>query len=619
MEKGNVRGNITFAPLRNLQIQWNTGYSRALTQKTPTGGTAKGVTLNAFRRDRNYFNDKNPDVISQVLEFDLRSYVDHLVTGVTATFSPFSRMTNRLTAGYDLAGQETRGLEPFGYVLTPTGEIHDTRWQSRTLTFDYVGSYGFDLSETLRSTFSWGGQSITTEETKNSAFGQNFPGPGEPTVSSASISLGFEERIRVVNAGFFFQNVFDFRDRYFLTAGIRFDGNSAFGEDLGIQAYPKVSASYIISDETFWNDDLGTLKLRAAYGHSGRAPGAFDAVRTWEPSRLGDAVAFLPNNLGNADLGPERTSEIEVGFEGAFLNDRLTLDFTYYNQKTTDALFGVRQIPTNGGWSSQLKNVGEIKNTGIELSATGRLIQTADYSWELGGMVSTNNSETVDLGGAAPFSLGNRGYIVEGQPVPVMRVDCVTNPDELADPIIKRDCNLGPNRPTLTLGFNSNVRLPLGVTVSARGEYQGGAYAYSLMDGESITRGIRWPACFNSYPDLDAGNVSALTARERAMCIASNADRDFAVFPLDFFRMRDVTVMAPIPTRWVPGEIASATLSLSAQNFFTWKEAADSYLDPETTGGFWTEEYVGMNARVHQVGGSIPIPATFVASLRFVF
>lgn len=617
MGQYSVRGNVSSSPLSGLTLQWNTGYTRSNVQKAGTGGTAAGVTLNAFRRDRNYFGSEDPAVVSEVFDFDLRNFIDHLITGVTATYAPTTALTNRFTVGYDLASQETRALMPFGFVQNPGGQIHDTRWQNRTLSLDYVGSFKFGLMQDLGSTFSWGAQSVTTEETSNSAYSQNFPGPGDPTVSSGAISAGFEERFRVINAGFFLQNVFDFRDRFFLTAGLRVDGNSAFGENLGLQTYPKVSASYVISDEPFWNPDLGSLKLRAAYGHAGRAPGAFDAVRTWQPLKFGDNTAFLPGNLGNPDLGPERTAEFELGFDAAVLQNRLQVELTYYNQRTTDALFNIRQAPTTGGFGSQLANVGEILNTGVELSVNSHLLRGSVYSWDLGGTLSTNQSEAVSLGGSPAFSLGNRGWVVEGQPVPVMRGRCITNPDELAAPEIDAECNVGSNRPTRTFTAYTTLVGPYGISLSGRGEYQGGGYAYSLMDGESITRGIRWPSCFNSYPAIDAGNVSELTARERAFCISANSNRDFAIFPLDFFRMRDVTLSAPVDFL-VPGA-SSARLSLSAQNFFTWKKAKDTFADPETSGGFGGPTTVGGNAIVHTIGGTIPVPATFTAALRLTF
>src|SRR5690606_31146187 len=121
-----------------------------------------------------------------------------------------------------------------------------------------------------------------------------------------------------------------------LTLGMRVDGNSAFGGDFGLQPYPRASFSYVLSDEPFWPESLGSLRLRGASGHAGRAPGAFDAVRTWDPYSWAGESAFAPRSLGNPDLGPERTKETELGFEASVLQDRLTVNFTYYSQVTED-------------------------------------------------------------------------------------------------------------------------------------------------------------------------------------------------------------------------------------------------------------------------------------------
>jgi TonB-dependent starch-binding outer membrane protein SusC len=615
LKQTGVRSNLSFSPIDNLTVQWNTGYARTRVRKTPVGGTAEGVTLNAFRRSRNYFNNNDPDVIRQVLDFDLRNFIDHLTTGTTITYNPSSRLTTRLTAGYDLAQQETRAIEPFGFYYVPDGRMHDTRWEHRTLSLDYVASLKANLTNLVTSSFAVGAQLFQEETNSTSAYSQDFPGPGDPTVSSGGVSLGFEDRQRVINAGFFFQDVLGYRDRYFLTAGIRFDGNSAFGQNLGLQAYPKLSGSYVISDEPFWSDALGSLKLRAAWGQAGRAPGAFDAVQTWTPDKLGNSVAFLPNNLGNPDLGPERTTEYELGFDWSGVSDRLTLIATYYHQVTSDALFRVSQIPSNGGWGSQLRNMGELKNQGFELTANAAIIRSTQWGLNAGLTVSTNESEVTDLGTASSFSVGNRGFIVEGQPAPVMRGLCVTNPDEFANPIIEEDCNYGPNQPTRTVIGTTALRLPwAGLELSARGEYQGGHWAYSLMDGESITRGIRWPACFNSYQKIESGDMSNVTASERAHCISTLANRDFAIFPMDFFRMRDLTLTIPLPPSLLG--TTGGRVALSAANFYTWKKASTSLIDPETSGGFQTGMNVDGNEFTHSAGGSIPIPATFTISVR---
>jgi TonB-dependent SusC/RagA subfamily outer membrane receptor len=618
LDKGtqsSVRGNLSVVPRKDITVQWNTSFSTNELTKTPAGGTAAGLTLNASRRDRNYFGSADPAQIGRVLDFQLTSRVDHLVTGGTLQYQPNEDFSTRLILGYDLAAQETRNYMPYGFATVPKGQISDGRYSSRTTTADFAATWSRKLFGDLRTSLSGGAQAVAVDQLNVVAGSRDFPGPGEQTVSNGAVSLGVEERSRVINAGLFAQNVFDFKNRYFLTLGARFDGNSAFGDKLGLQMYPKVSGSYVLSDESFWPKDVGTMKLRAAYGQSGRAPGAFDAVRTWTSYSWGGTSAFIPRNLGNALLGPERTSEIEAGFENSTLGGRLNVDFTWYKRTTKDALFAVSQAPSQGLWGSQLENVGKLQSDGVEIGVNGTLIQRPQFGWDAGFTYSTNHSKVLSLGSAAPFTIGNFGWVVEGAPVPVIRGFCVANPDEFAAPIRKADCEYGPNTPTRTITGTTSFTLPGDFSISTRGEYQGGAFGYSLLDGEAIVRGIRWPSCFNAYPAIDAGNLAVVPASMRARCMSAYAIRDYAIFPLDFFRLRDLTLRRSFPVR--VGGASSAQVSISGQNLFWWKKAKDSLLDPETSGGFTNQS--GMSQQVRSVGGSIPIPRTFLVSVRVTY
>src|SRR6185312_9870735 len=199
-----------------------------------------------------------------------------------------------------------------------------------------------------------------------------------PTLTTGSLrTVDAVDEERVINAGFFGQEMVSWRDRLFVTAGMRVDGNSAFGTSFGLQTYPKLSASYAISDEDFWKHVKGveSLKLRAAMGESGKAPGAFDAVRTWDPVAAENGQpAFTPAQVGNPDLGPERTREWEAGFDASALDGRLGLVYTYYDQHTFGALIPVQQDPSNGFAGSQLINAGQLFNHGNEVTLTAELV-----------------------------------------------------------------------------------------------------------------------------------------------------------------------------------------------------------------------------------------------------
>ncbi|MFC1640355.1 TonB-dependent receptor domain-containing protein, partial [Gemmatimonadota bacterium] len=310
--KGSIRGNFDFTPMENLEVSWNTSFTKTDITNTPAGNNAQGITLNAYRRERNYMGTTHPDTLSLLLDFDIQTHLSRMITGVTARYAPTEYLMQRVTFGYDQAGSEMRSIRPFGSRAHPAGIVSDIRWQNTTVTADYLGTLTLDLSESVHNSFSWGGQAISSDEAQVTGYGENLP-PGEMTVSSASVTLAGESRQKIQTGGFFVQDVLSLKDRYFLTLGMRGDYNSVFGQNIKglLQVFPKASVSYVISDETFWPLALGQLKLRGAWGQAGRAPGTFDAVKTWDPVGWGGQMAFDPENIGNDSLGPERTTEWE--------------------------------------------------------------------------------------------------------------------------------------------------------------------------------------------------------------------------------------------------------------------------------------------------------------------
>ncbi|MDP2958479.1 MAG: TonB-dependent receptor, partial [Longimicrobiales bacterium] len=471
---------------------------------------------------------------------------------------------------------------------------------------------------------STGGQSVTTDTREVEGEGIDFAGPGVPDVDAGANRLSWERRVREVTAGFFGPALFNIRDRYFITAGLRVDGNSAFGKALGLQAYPKVSVSYVISDEGFWKEGYGSLKLRAAYGQSGRAPGTFDAVRTWRAIGYGGQPTYLPDNLGNAELGPERSGETEVGFDWSVLDDRFGADVTYYKRVTKDALFNVRHAPSEGFSTGQQENVGELENHGFEANLRATLYDAESWGVDVGSSIYTNSSEVVSLGGAAPFS-GGGSWIQEGQPITLTRGVTIKNPDSLTDPLysctdsrvvagascMNLDVPIGPQAPTKVFGFSTTLRMPKGIELSARGEYQGGHYIYDGPTNEGVNRNIRWPTCAEYYTYTDAGNGAQAPAQMRYDCDSRFYRRGTKLYPADFFKVRDLTVRVPLGAL-VPGS-SSSTLTVSGQNFYRWRNADFPIFDPEMVGNS------GFGSAVSSITEHIPPPASFVASIRVVF
>jgi outer membrane receptor protein involved in Fe transport len=479
------------------------------------------------------------------------------------------------------------------------------------LTLEYVGTYAATFTPSFAADFSVGGQSITDESQEVRGQSEGFPGPGMVTLNSGAVTIAREARRRTITGGFFGQALLKFQDRYFVTLGLRVDGNSVFGENFGWQIYPKISGSYVISDESFWPSALGEVKLRAAYGAAGRAPGAFDALRTWNPVSWGGQSAFLPGNRGNPNLGPENTAEIDVGFDGAWFDGRLLADFSYYRRQTSEALVAVGSPASGGGWGSQLENVGELRASGLELALTGTLLEGSSYSWDIGADVSTNHSEVLSLGGLPGFSSGSQTRIEVGYPVPVVRGDLILNPDERAPIDDQRNHNFGPNTPTLIFAPRTTLQLPRGLVLSVRGEYQGGHYLYDgATRWAAATGGILYQ-CAEAAVDIENGNLDNLTAREHAFCRRENLRNGYFVYPADFFKLRELSLQIPV-TEFVPGA-ANALLTVSGRNLYRWLNDEFTAWDPEVTG--WD----GVNSFANVIWEQPAPPKLFSMSLRVSF
>lgn len=608
-EQVNLRGNFAIQVSEKLHLDYNTGWSRNNLRHTPQGNNSQGLVTIAYRDVAGGLGANWRERIKETYTWEITNDQTHVVTGITAVHAITENISNRLTLGLDQINVEMRSIRPYGFVFEPRGVVNNGQYIHRSVTLDWLTNVTMQPREDLTATLSGGAQMLRDAQAFVNAYSDNLPGPGVPTVSSGARQLSSEERQQVVTGGVFAQALVGFRDRYFLTLGLRVDGNSAFGDDFGFQPYPKASFSYVISDESFWPERLGEVKLRAAYGHAGRAPGAFDATRTWAPVGFGGQPAFYPNQVGNPSLGPERTAELEVGFDANVLDGRLSVEFTHFDQVVSDALFPVGQIPSLGFGSSQLMNVGKVGNRGFELALNASVLEWEWGGWDVGVNLTQQKNKILDMGEAPETN-----SIREGQPVPIMVGTKLFNPDEIAPPDFVTDHVFGPREPTHILGLNSSLRLPLGMQASFRGEFLGGHYI-SISGISNTTARHAWPECeVRAYDYLRNGRGNELTAYETLMCNTSYPGGSYpTIYKADFFRVRELSLTAPIPVR----RLGNAAVTLSARNYWTWFNDEWFFSDPEifARGG----EFGGLNTTGGTIDESVPPPKMFTISVRTTF
>ncbi|RXG12425.1 TonB-linked SusC/RagA family outer membrane protein [Leeuwenhoekiella aestuarii] len=202
---------------------------------------------------------------------------------------------------------------------------------------------------------------------------------------------------------------YNLMDRYILTLTGRYDGASVLSDDNKWAFFPSASFAYRVIREDFMRNQkvFSDLKLRLSYGQTGNngIGGGLNPLGTLSLlessyTNIGDASVstLFVNGLANQDLTWERTSEVNVGFDFGFLNNRLTGSVDVYNRNIKDIIF-FRPLPTATGFGGTFDNIGESRNRGIEVGLNAKIIDNEDFTWSTNLNFASNRNEIVNLYG----------------------------------------------------------------------------------------------------------------------------------------------------------------------------------------------------------------------------
>lgn len=600
----NARMNVAISPNPSIKISANSGVviSRFRLPLQGNDGVLPSLqrgspsTLNSPRRG---WQTAPPETLYEAYQFN--HDVNRVTGGVTLEHTPNDWFKQRFTGGLDFTDQNVSYYTPRlgatdAQFFSPTfasGSKEVTREDVLYGTLEYTATASFSVSEKLATNTSAGFQVYQKSIQFTQAEGQGFPATGVKTIAGAgTFQRGRDDFVENNTVGFFIQEQIGWNDRLFLTAAMRADDNSAFGENFDLVYYPKVSASWVLSEEPFWNVDwINSLRLRGAYGESGQQPDAFAALRTFraraEPSGV---AAVTPEAAGNPDLGPERGKEIELGFDMSLFNDRVGVDLTYYNQKTTDAILSRNVAPSTGFAGQQFVNVGEVANRGFEFAVNATVVDSRDIDWDLGVSVNTNHNEITKLGLDGWLDIGWTTRHQEGYPVgsffAAKVLSATLDADGTAIDMICDDgeggsmsCDdapwvyLGHPSPDQEGSVSSSVTLFDQVRISGLMDFQFGQSKY-LTD--------RWNRCawrqnceINAYPErFDPKAVGA----------AQNGgwnEFDWWVQKSSFARFRELSVEYTLSPRLASMlKAGSGSISVAGRNLGLWTDYPG--LDPET-------------------------------------
>jgi len=447
-QRSTARLNLDQVLTNWANLSTSLSYSHSNNQQVPNGGlNASYGALTGFIFGPNTVNPEpdpqtgeypNNTILANPLEvidaYDFENEVNRVIGSAKLTLTPYKGLSIDHTLGLDTYSQVGTAFIPAGTSAPglSTGFGRRSEREFFQLNNDLRISYQTDLKPWLNSSSLLGG-TLQYENVETIGLqAQQFSLGSRVVSGGANFEQPGEFRSETVIYGVFGQQTFGYKDRLFLTGAARFDASSVFGKDERWQFFPKVSGSYVVSEEDFWDDSgisdiITSFKLRASLGVSGgqTAIGAFDRFNLFNPTSINGRSAMLPSSQrGAVDVKPERQTELELGVDANFLSDRLTVEFTWYKQNTEDLLLFRTTAPSTG-FSTKLGNFGELDNTGIELLVKGVPINKQDLQWTSSLTFSANENEIQGVEGGTliiPESFGQVAAI-NGEPLGVFYSD----------------------------------------------------------------------------------------------------------------------------------------------------------------------------------------------------
>ncbi len=636
------RANFTLNPTDKIQVESNLSYITGRTNLAIEAGYGGTTWTTFYAQPQNlYFKDGTPKPNNGFYsalpdayykQYQLFQDINRFTGSVQITHSPATWFTHHLTVGTD-QGMEGNSelsavhLDPnFSYFFQNDADSGYKSVSTRQNTFSsltYGGTIKSAFSAVSAST-SYGVDFFRRNTNFLSAYGEDFPGPGLTAVASTtSARTGSETSIENNTVGLYAQEQLGFRDRMFLTGGIRADNNSSFGANFKRVYYPKVSASWVVSEEPFYRVPFAnTLKLRAAYGQTGQAPLPYSAVPFFTAiTGPSGAAAVTPASRGNPDLGPERGYETEFGFDAGFLQDRAGIEFTHFSGGTRNAILDQPVAPSTGYPGTQLINAGRLTKHGDEIMLRATPIAGTRTTWDLTFSRATNHTKVVDLGGATFISPSTYIRHTVGYPVGAWWekrvVDATIDPATgkaiavLCDPGTGGapvSCGsapvlyLGSTVPTSEGAFTSTLTFFSNFSFYTLIDFKGG---YKKLDGNRRVRCHIFAECReNYYPkEFSPAIVGAITSRNYVSDLINDAS---------YTKLREISLSYNLPSSFASRlGAARASVSIAGRNLHTWTNYKG--LEPEAsfqggTRGFgqWEQDVT-------------PQLRTFVGSLRLNF
>ncbi len=632
LNRYNVRSNFNYVPDSRLTIDAGLGLVQNRTQlpnldNSVSGWIAGGMLGSPLTRTDSPANSADGWFgfnrhYNALAGINNQLLTHRVMPTMTASYTPKSWFTNRVTVGADLASDKQAEYYPKNdsAQYTPasynTGRKTQAARTAERYSLDYLGNIRRTYGEKWEGNLSFGMQVISTKNSTTNSEGLGFVTNSNNSINSAATTTGGSVYTEQKQIGYLSQLQLGYQNRAFVQAAVRVDKNSSFGVNSDAFVLPKFGATWTLSEEQFYEPIakyINTFRVRASWGTTGRSPAPGAALTTLVAAPFNITGATIaganPGNPGNKDLKPERGTEFEAGFDASFLNEKVNAELTYFNKITTDLIIAKPIAPSLGFNTNPLANIGEVVNRGWELALNVTALQLNNFGWDWRGSLSTLHNELTDLGGVSPFAIGARTRAMKGQQLGVYASRKIQSINEATGVVTVSDTlePIGNLYPTLEWSLSNSFTIMKDFRITALVDSKQDFTVDNLRDWYTETLLIHSrrrldPNLLSKrerlrrYGNEQPGRPSFVTVNG-ASATTSDVFEAF-LQPGDFVRFRELSATYTIPKNFLNRvRVQNASVSFAMQNLALWTKYEGP--DPEViaqNGGFDRQDFFSLPA-----------------------
>ena len=412
MNRYSTRIKVVYKPYEWLTIKPNISGSRTNDKDKQY---SVGAMYSMMPWDSPYDENGNlvPNYYAGWVNSKATNYLNDLAAGDYSTSTTYD-----LSGGLDFDIQIAPWLtfssvNNYSYYNSQTHGYYDPKSSSgegvngRTTEYNYTSTRRY-TNQLLRFKKSWGKHNVNAllayefndyEMKYTDVYATGFISGFEDFMTAAKPEMANGYRTAWAKQSYFTQWRYDYDSRYYGELSLRRDGRSNFGSNNRYGNFFSVSGAWNINNESWFKADwVDQLKLRAAFGSVGNVPTSlYPSYSLYSVgATYNENPGALISQIGNKDLTWEKTYTTGVGVDASFWQNRLHATLDYYIKNTSNILY---QVPVTGlvGVTSIWKNIGKMRNTGIEFTVGGDIIRTKDLTWNVTANISHNSNELRDL------------------------------------------------------------------------------------------------------------------------------------------------------------------------------------------------------------------------------